>query len=376
MLCRMIKRDPSERPRLDELLTKLREIRKEFALTFPKPGSKEGSQCLLLTSDETLATLARATLKEYGFKFGRAKSFDEISRLSEAEPTIAWFVDLDGISNSVTEIIENAMKFAPDAKVVFFSTRFDREMVEDCVRMQATALLVKPLLVPRLVQTLNSLSEEPELIESESLFPFRSSQIESGFVQPGGNPLHVLFFECGVCKERFGNTQFKPGSFEFHGTETDFCPICKEGSTPELYSIVVCPSCLYANFAGRFQKASFSETAIADFLASENFEKRAKVALDLDFQTNRSLKEGLRSFELAAMGVRELEPDCQERLVSEIFLKASWLCRRLSKPLVESDYQSRSLECLMKVYSPYILLSSRFPGWEAVKEKLRKFQRK
>ena len=41
MLCRMIKRDPSERPRLDELLTKLREIRKEFALTFPKPGSKE-----------------------------------------------------------------------------------------------------------------------------------------------------------------------------------------------------------------------------------------------------------------------------------------------------------------------------------------------
>ncbi|NLI78937.1 MAG: DUF2225 domain-containing protein [Candidatus Riflebacteria bacterium] len=371
LLLRMVKKDPRERPEVAGLLAALREIRSAILAAAPRGEDREGHQCLILTRDETLATLLGATLKEYGFPYRRAGSYTEIARLSAADPTIGWFVDLDGYLKPVPEISAMALQAAPEAKVVFLSTVFTPELVEECLRSQAASLLVKPLVVPRLVQLLNTLREEPELIEGEALFPTRSGAASTESEAPPEGRLHVLFFECGLCQERFGCTQIKPGSWACRGTETDFCPVTPEGWAPELYTVVVCPACLYANVAGRFQRPGVSEAAATAFLASTRFEERLKVALDLDYQGERGFREGLRSFELAALAVRELLPGDYDRQASGLFLKAAWLCRRFGKPLLETDYLSRSLECLMRLYNPYLLLSRRFPGWEAVRERLR-----
>lgn len=370
-LCRMVRKDPLERPTIDSLIAKLREIRRDNVFPSQGAGSKESLQILILTRDETLATLLAVTLKEFGFRYRRGSSIEDISRLSAVDPTIAWFLDLDGLRNPVPEITRHALKHAPDAKVVFFASAFTREMVENCLAMQATALLVKPLVVPRLVQTLNSLSEEPELLENESLFPSRTHHPESRSFPSEGHQLHVLFFECCVCRERFGNVQFKPGSFELHGTESDFCPICTKGTIPELYSVVVCPACLFADFAGRFQRPSFSEQSKAAFLAPERLESRLKIAQDLDFQSERGLKEGLKSYELAAMAIRELQPLEYDKLASALFLKGSWMCRRMERTLAETDFQTRTLECLMRLYNPYHLVNGRFPEWGTVRERVK-----
>jgi hypothetical protein len=99
------------------------------------------------------------------------------------------------------------------------------------------------------------------------------------------------------------------------------------------------------------------------------------VALDLDFGGERGLVEGCRSYELAALTVEELAPLEYDRQASGIFLKGAWLCRRLGKPLMETEFLSRSLECLVRLYHPYLLLSSRSPGWEAAQERLKPGQK-
>ncbi len=114
-----------------------------------------------------------------------------------------------------------------------------------------------------------------------------------------------------------------------------------------------------------------SAEAVAGFLATPAYERRGKVALDLEFGGERGLAEGCRSIELAALAVEELAPLEYERQASGTFLKRAWLCRRLGKPLLETDFLSRALECLMRLYYPCLLLRSRFPGWEAVRERLK-----
>lgn len=370
-LMEMIRPDPASRPALADLLAVLGKVRSAFHQSAPKMESRESRQCLLLTKDETLVTLFGVTMKEFDFRFRRAGSYDEIARLSSTELTVAWFIDLDGFFKSVPEITSLALKAAPEAKVVFLATRFTREIAEECMGQMANGLLAKPLVVPRLVQTLNSLSEEPELVESEHFIPLRAGESDVPSPELKGNPHHILFFECGVCKERFGTIQYKPGAFECHATDTDFCPVCREGINPEMYAVVVCPFCLYANFAGRFQRSVFSPDAVEKFLEESSLQRRMKIAQNLDFQNERTLTEGVRSFELAALAASELEPLEYDRLAAGIFLKTSWLCRRQGKPLMETYFQARALESIMQLYPPYLLLSSRFPGWEAVREKLK-----
>lgn len=368
----MTRGEPEHRPALAPLLACLREIRAAFERSAPKTDQKgDTRQCLLLTKDETLATLVGLTMKEFGFRFQRAWSYREVARLTNAEPTVAWFIDLDGFQESMPEIATLGMKEAPEVKIVFLATSFTRELAEECMGQLANGILVKPLSVPRLVQTLSSLNEEPEIVENEYLFPLRPVVADACGSEQQGNPYHVLFFECGVCRERFGTQQLKPGTVEFHTADTDFCPVCKEGIVPETYAIIVCPSCLYANFAGRFQRAVFLPETITRFLEKSELEERIKAAHDLDFQNERTLTEGVRSFDLAALCAKELEPLEYDRLAAGIYLKASWMCRRLGKSLMETDYQTRALECIMRLYHPYLSLSKRFTSWESVREKLR-----
>ncbi|RCK81450.1 MAG: serine/threonine protein kinase [Candidatus Ozemobacter sibiricus] len=380
-LLAMLRPDPRQRPSLGDLLRGLRDVVAAFDRAVVQGGrGVVRRQCLILTRDAAVATLIELTLKEYGFQARRARSYADMTRLSGQVPTVAWFIDLDGYLKSVADITALALKAAPEAKMVFLATAFTRELAEECLDQRAVGLLVKPLVIPRLVQTLNALCEEPELVERDGLSALRpdlagDEAVSRAAVGQGGSPLQILFFECGVCGERFGSPQFKPGAFEVQGTETDFCPICPAGVVPELYAIVVCPSCLYANFAGRFSRVEAAAEALASFLAPPASERRSKVALDLDFGGERGLVEGCRSYELAALTVEELAPLEYDRQASGIFLKGAWLCRRLGKPLMETEFLSRSLECLVRLYHPYLLLSSRFPGWEAVQERLKPGQK-
>lgn len=368
----MTRGEPENRPALAPLLECLRDVRAAIERAASKADHRgEGRQCLLLTKDETLATLVGLTMKEFGFRFKRAWSYREIARLSNAEPTVAWFIDLDGFQDSMPEIATLGLKEAPEVKIVFLATSFTRELAEECMGQLANGILVKPLSVPRLVQTLSSLNEEPEIVENEYLYPLRPVPGDAAGSEPKGNPYHVLFFDCGVCRERFGTLQLKPGAVEYHSADTDFCPVCREDVVPEAYAVVVCPACLYANFAGRFQRAAFSLDIIEKFLEKSSVANRVKAAHDLDFQNERTLTEGVRSFDLAALCAHELEPLEYDRLAAGIYLKASWMCRRLGKPLMETDYQTRALECIMRLYHPYQPLSTRFQGWEAVREKLK-----
>ncbi|MBF0408571.1 MAG: DUF2225 domain-containing protein [Candidatus Riflebacteria bacterium] len=405
LLCRMIKSNPAERPTIGELLSALRPItgnaiippkkilkstdktRKISAVRPAKNKSSDvvskiniisgdidgsdGDQCLIFTRDDNLDMLLSITLKEYGFRFQRATSFEDVSRLSQKTPTLAWFLDLDSLTRSIVEITEHAMKFAPDAKVIFFAGKFSRELIESCLQQEVTALLAKPIIIPRLVQTLNALKEEPELLENESLFPLRFNFPELENLKSGENYQHVMFYQCGICGERFGSLQLKPGAFEFRGIETDFCPICPPEIVPELYSIIVCPTCFYANFSGRFQRVSFSEAIKKEFMSNSHIQERLKKAQGIDFLGERRLEEGLRSFDLAVSSIQELAPREYERIAGEFLLKASWLARRKKRPLEEIDYQAQALGCLMTLYRPYLRINEQFPEWHAIKEKLK-----
>ncbi|MFZ2956708.1 MAG: DUF2225 domain-containing protein [Candidatus Ozemobacteraceae bacterium] len=370
LLCRMINPEPSRRPLFNELLAMLRSLSGDSLLTHKKAKSKNRDRCLVMVNDKCIFSLLNATLMEFGFQGREAESLDDILALSATGPSIAWFIDLDGLQKSVVETMALAKKLAPDAKVVLLSRNITSTLVATCFQQQVTALLVKPLLIPRLVQVVSALSEEPELLEGENLV-VRFDHPSAKHFTNEENRHNVLFFECGVCKERFGSMQPKPGSIEIRGTESDFCPICTSGNVPELYSVVVCPSCNYANFAGRFQKTSIAEPCVAEFLEPVHLEMRKKMALTLDFLGKRGFYEGVRSFELAAKGIQQLKPTEYHRFAGEFFLKASWLCRRFGKALEETEYQARALESLMMLYQPYVRLGYEFPGWNAIRKKLK-----
>jgi serine/threonine protein kinase/uncharacterized protein (DUF2225 family) len=368
-LCRMIRPEPSKRPTVGELLSLLRSLYAESG-TSRRDRTKIKDRCLVLTRNKTVCSLLNATLLEFGFRSLETKSLEELFRVSATGPAIAWFIDLDSIRSTVAEIMGRARRVAPDARIILLAGRFPSDLVNTCLQHQVTALLVKPLLVPRLVQVISALSEEPELIEGENLLaPWELTEPEP--VHAGTSRHNVLFFECPLCQERFGCMQNKPGAIEIRGTESDFCPICTAGNVPELYAVVVCPACHYANFSGRFQKPPADAYAVGGFLTPARRECRTKMAFTLDFLGKRGFFEGRRSFELAAAGVQELEPADFHRFAGELFLKASWLCRRYGKALEEAEYQARALECVMTLYQPYLRIGTQFPGMNAVSKKLK-----
>ena len=369
LLERMLEDDPLDRPVVGDLLSLLRTLDIEARVS-RKPGSKARDRGLILSQDRTVSALLHATLLEAGFRSQRAKNLEEIFRYAAEGPSIAWFIDLDRAGSPVSHLLARCREVAPDAKIILLARLFPEELVQTCQEYQVTVLLEKPLVAPRLAKVMNILREEPEFMETSSLF--LREDLPEAPAEPKEKSRHqVLFFECPICRERFGSMQNKPGMTEIRGTESDFCPICSGGHVPELYAVVVCPSCHFAGYAGRFRPGTINPFLAEKFLEPAGREPLEKIASGLDFLGTRGFLEGRRSFELAATGAQSLSGNEFHRLASELFLKASWLCRRFGKALEEAEYQARALESIMALYQPYLRIGGHFPSWAAIRKRLK-----
>jgi uncharacterized protein (DUF2225 family) len=326
------------------------------------------AQCLILSRDETLRTILSLTLKEYRFQPRLAWSIVMLGNLSSGVWTVAWFIDLDDIEETVEEVTDFARKIAPDAKIVFLCSGFTRELATACLSREATALLVKPPSVPRLVQTIISLSQEKELLgQSELIYDPTLSTAEHDLPLLKGDSLIIgEQFRCPVCRVQFHGQKFKLWKTPVLGIDSDFFPMYSEGICPELYSVVVCPECLFAQYIGRFGWFHPEPDLVRGFLTEDARAERRRIAKDFDFGGERPLAAGLRSFELAGRACEELHLDDRHRLAGEYFLKMSWLCRRQHKSLQEQEAQARALECFMYAFQPYLTCEGKFPDSEAI----------
>jgi len=369
-------KQPEEGFWADKLLSET-ETRKHLSYTgiaVDRSIAIKNLQCLLLSSDKTLSKLVELSLKEYGFKFKLTNAIENLGNLSSDSLTIAWFIDLDNILQGVEEIAYMARKVAPEAKLVFLCSYFTRELAEQCVQQKATSLLVKPILVPLLTLTINSLCQEPELFDGQDLIPATAEPKESLGEKTDDHYLQNHLMCCPICSENFETMRFKSWLFPVHGTDTDFCPICPEGVLPEMHSIAVCPKCFYANTTGRFGRLNYDEEECASFLEKSKVEARRKVALDLDFRERRNLLAGIKSYELAVMTLAELQTSRLDKLAGEFHLKVSWLCRRMGQRLKEQEFQSKALECFMRLYHPYLSVYGKYPSREKIQSKLKPYE--
>ncbi|MBI3038569.1 DUF2225 domain-containing protein [bacterium] len=117
---------------------------------------------------------------------------------------------------------------------------------------QATGLLVKPLVIPRLVQMLSLLNQESELLDQEQQPSI--PETETPPVEEDSSVLRKVQLRCPICDISFEALRYKLEQFTVMNTDTDFCPLSQEAVQPELYSIAVCPQCLFAYYVGRFEQ--------------------------------------------------------------------------------------------------------------------------
>jgi ActR/RegA family two-component response regulator len=322
-------------------------------MTFMEERRKT-QQCLILTKDPFYSDLLDMTLKQQGFRPRITSLWDRMGALSSMLPTVAWFIDLDAVTFGVREVVAKAHQIAPDARLIFFSSRFTEEMAIDCIRHQALSLLVKPFQMERLMQTVVLLRQEPELAENGGLIPSASPVATREEPSDPGSALKRVQYDCPVCGTGFQGLRFKIWVFPVTDTDSDFCPVTHESVHPELYSVMVCPTCLYGNYVGQFSEARFQEHLRKGFLQPKLLEERQKASFNLNLQGKRTLMHGIRSFELAALSALDLQAANREKLAGEFYLKESWLCRRMGHSKQEQEAQEKALQCFKKVYQPFV----------------------
>lgn len=327
-------------------------------------------QCLVLSDDPIVHALTRATLKEYCLNYRRVPNLEMLGPLSNSSLTIGWFIDLDCVQTSVSRVVAMAVRAAPEAKVVFFSSNFTKALAEECLRHEAAGLLVKPILTPRLVYTVNFLRQEPELFGKDELIPMERESLKSFDIPSEDTLLRNSTFGCPTCDFVFQALRMKPWAYPIFETDTDFCPICPNEVFPELYSIMVCPNCYYANYVGRFERSFVRPDLAKLFTDPVKIVQRRSFGRGMVFQGHRTHLHGVVSFELAAYSCTELGLPDSESLIGEFYLKMSWLCRRMGKTLQEQDSQIEAIEHFMKNYRPYLQKDGKFPTRAAIKERL------
>ena len=327
---------------------------------------RKALKVLILSQDEACQSLLELSIRQFGFHPRVISNVEHLVMLSTTMPIGAWFVDLDGLGKDVAELVALGRKKAPDARIVFLSSNFTHDLARTCLDQKALSLLVKPFQLPRLVQTLNQLCIEPELVEIEEA---RESDRE-GSSLPRGRGEHpfllTMDFDCPICDHSFRADRFKAWVFPVTGTDSDFCPLSTEYIHPELYSIIVCPGCLYAAYVGQFDEVRSPEVVKRRFLALPTREERRSASFNLDFRTDRTLLHGTKSFELAALSVTQLRVRNFVKASAEYWLKASWLCRRLGHPKAEREAQARARDLFLRVFAPYRRVQGRFPGESAI----------
>jgi CheY-like chemotaxis protein len=315
-------------------------------------------QTLILSQDPFCNSLLEMILKEARFRTRLITMYEQLGIYSANLPTVAWFIDLDGLDNSIYDIFQFAQKTAPDAKLIFLSAQFTKDIAQACLKTGAISLLVKPLALTRLMQTVNHLLQEPVLLDTDTPIPNSEKDLEKeqkgSLINDDENEnLRWIELNCPICKTIFESKKFKLWVFPVTETDTDFYPKCDDNVHPELYTIMVCPNCLYANYVGKFEAATYSAPFKTAFLQPEQFEQRRALAIKLDFRRNRTLLHGVKSFELAATAAITLKATDRRKQAGEFFLKASWLCRRMGHPKNEQTFQEKALECFLRIYEPH-----------------------
>jgi CheY-like chemotaxis protein len=315
------------------------------------------SRCLIFSQDLTQLSLLPLTLREYGIRFRFVEKFEMLGPLSTGVPTLAWFIDLDGVQQSVTQVTAMARRIVPDARIVFLSSRFSAEVAQECVQEHAAALLVKPVQIQRLVQCISSFQQEPELLDQDGLIP--DSGEPDAVEDPSQNPaaealIQRTRFTCPICANRFETGHFKQWKFHVSETESDFCPVYPKKVFPELYLICACPKCLFATMVGRFGRCSPMEKDRELFLEGSQIQRRRDLAGDCDLTGERTFQEGWKSFELAETVAMELRFGEWDTFFGELLLKSSWFCRRMGKKKLEEEAQKKAMQHYIRMFRPYV----------------------
>lgn len=322
------------------------------------------SRCLLFFQDTDQSSLLGLTLREYGIHFRTVEKIEMLGPLSEGCPTLAWFIDLDSIEQSVTEITALARRIVPDSKIVFLSSRFTTELAQECLRERAVTLLVKPVQIPRLVQCISSFRQEPELLDQDDFLEVAQEVEPQQIDHPDwdvNSLLQKLRVTCPVCAHRFESFRFCSWKFHITEVDSDFCPAYPKNVFPELHLICVCPKCLYANQVGRFERFALKDKERDRFLDDPCYLPRREIAGDLDFTGERGFAEGFASFRLAQETARELQFGDLDSYFGELLLKTTWLCRRMGKKQQEQDVQREALDHYTALFRPYERSDGFFP---------------
>ena len=151
--------------------------------------------------------------------------------------------------------------------------------------------------------------------------------------------------ECPICDTQFQKEEILSGGGRMNaGKLTDelhrnYKATIKFGEIfPLIYPVATCPSCYYSTFIKDF---NFKKADIRGL--QEDIEKR-KNALkqlfpDLDFEDNRTLKEGIASYFYAMMCYdhfgKDVCPTFKQALCS---VRAAWLCKELHRKFPGENY--------------------------------------
>jgi len=325
------------------------------------------AQCIILTRDPIYSVFLEMTVREHGFNSRLVAVMEKVEELSMAAPTAAWIIDLDKLSVTVAEVARRARERAPDTKLVFLSSAFTRELAAECISHHALGLLVKPLVVARLVEMISLLRQEITLAETNDVLPgseVAAKREEPLNTAPKEHPyLRYIQMKCPVCRRPFQATRFKLWTVPVSDTDTDFCPICNESVHPELYTVVVCPTCFFAQYVGKFDEVRVIQERARQFLSPVGIEERRKLAFRLGgFGGERTLLHGIKSFELAAHDAEQLKLTGWIKQAGEFYLKCSWLCRRMGHGRHERHAQEKALEFFTRAFKPYRTTEDGFPG--------------
>lgn len=147
-------------------------------------------------------------------------------------------------------------------------------------------------------------------------------------------------FVCPICSKKFNVYRVRQGSYETEKRDADFC-IWYKGINPELYSIVVCPSCNYS-------------TVPADF---NIIDRRTANKLRQNFKPGTGNNEfsEMMNFNLAikahllAIETYKLLPDTEAKIAG-LYLKIGWFYRQQNKMEDELKYLALSMESYRKAY--------------------------
>jgi len=325
-------------------------------------------QVLILSQDFCYRALLDLVINQFGFRARFTDFLEQLGTLSSSLPTIAWIIDLDDVKQTVCELVEYAKQKAPDARLVFLSSRFTREMAQECIRLGANALLIKPFPMERLIQSISSIHLEKELVEKEEMVPLEEKEhVEKNEGFSSGKSLLIRKkFSCPLCKNHFEAERFKIWVVPVSDTDTDFCPLTSSPIHPELYSVMVCPRCLFAIYVGQFERVKVNEKLRKTFLENVFYEERRRMTFGLNFMGPRTHLHGIKSFECAAITAFQLEMRNSAKIAGEYYLKASWLCRKMGNPKEEREYQEKALNNFEKAYGPYRPIEGKFPSQRSV----------